>query len=48
VIVTGEQAYVLLGRILLKKNWRIDESTEKRTIETTTQLNRQDTNSKLP
>ena len=31
----------------LKKNWRIDESTAKGTIETITQLNRQDVGSKL-
>ena len=32
---------------LLKNIWRIDDSTVKRTIEITTQLNRQDVNSKL-
>jgi len=32
---------------LLQKIWRIDEETAKRTIKTTTQLNRQDLNSKL-
>ena len=32
---------------LLDKIWRIDNSTAKRTIRTTTQLNRQEANSKL-
>ena len=32
---------------LLQKIWRIDPETEKLTIKTTTQLNRQDVNSKL-
>ena len=32
---------------LLKKIWRIDNKTAKRTIRTTTQLNRQEANSKL-
>ena len=32
---------------LLQKIWRIDEKTAKRTIDATTQLNRQDLNSKL-
>ena len=32
---------------LLEKIWRIDNSTAKRTIRTTTQLNRQEANSKL-
>ena len=32
---------------LLEKIWRIDNKTAKRTIRTTTQLNRQETNSKL-
>ena len=32
---------------LLEKIWRIDNSTDKRTIYTTTQLNRQEENSKL-
>ena len=31
---------------LLQNIWRIDSETEKRTIKTTTQLNRQDVNSK--